>query len=241
MLRRRYLAATVLGVALLAVAPVSGVVAGRPTGISITPVSAAGMDVTFDVTLNTTGTSPIGTFGSPVGFIGDLWSFQYTLFSATVTNRYVHLNPRVDAVDFGDGAGTIDATTIPMVSAGPPGSFTGSFMHTYPAGGTYTATVGANRLAGPATAAAPATTGSLIVVPAGQGISFQRYLLPTYTVPSTITGMVTADYVFGIQNSIGVDVGGIVDVPVAGPLGLAALTLLIAVAAIWVFRRNTTV
>ncbi len=234
--RRTLITLVLIALALSVAAPSLGVVAGRPTGILITPVDVTGLDVTFDVTLNTTGTSPFGTIGSPIGFLGDLWSFQYTFLSATVTNRYVHINPRVDAVNFGDSAGTIAATTIPLVSAGPPGSFTGSFMHSYPSPGSYVATVGANRLSGPV--AGPATTGTLITVPAGQPITFQRFLLPTFTVPTTIATTTGVDFNFGVQNSTIVDVGSIVEVPVANPAGLAALTLFLAVAAFWVIRRN---
>lgn len=214
MSRLRAVAAGVAATVLLGLlsAPVSAVTAGRPTGVVISPSSSVGLDVTLDVTMNTTGTSPIGTIGSPVGFAGALWSFQYTFFGTTVTNRYVWQSPYdFEAVDFGDTTGTVTNTVLPLAAAGPPNSYAGSFMHSYPGPGTYTATTSTNRFIGFTSTVPAPTAGTFLSAGTATTIMFQVYYLPTFTTPFDVTANFVAPFVYGIRGSTDVTLGPFFD------------------------------
>jgi len=217
--------------------------AGRPTGVMVTVNDATGLTVDFDVSMTTTGTSPLGTIGSPVGFFGNLWSFQYTFFGSTVTNRYIWVNPSAPAMDFGD-SNTIADTVLPLVAVGPPSVYTGSFMHTYPTSGTYTVTAGVCRFIGPtATVSSPAPgAGNLVTVGTATTITFLRYLLPTFTVPTTIVANFITPYAVGITNQLPGD-GSVtvsqfaIDVPTVPTTGLVLLALALAAGGLFFLRR----
>jgi hypothetical protein len=201
----------------------------------ITVSSTNGTTVDFDITLTTTGTSPLGTIGSPVGFLGNLWSFQYSFFG-TVTNRYVAINPALPAIDYGDGS-TLDNTVLPMVAPGPPRVYQGSFMHTYPSQGSYTATAGVFRFIGPAATVTPPApgNGNLVTLGTATPIQFYRYLLPTFPTPTYLSGTFGTPYVIGMTNSATVQ--AFADIPAVQPIGLFLLAGLLAAGGLFLLRR----
>lgn len=240
----------VLVLALVAT-PIFGFTAGRPTGLRVTVDSIDATTFTADlsVTMTTTGTSPIGTIGSPVGFLGNRWSFQYTFFGTTVTNRYVWINPSAPAIDFGDGS-SVPSTTLTMVTPGPPNVYTGSFMHTYPGEGNYDLRVGACRIIGPTSAVTPpaAGYGNLATVGTATTVNFLLYYLPTFTSPNYISANFVSPFVIGITNGVGQTAGGgfggitiagpaVTDIPTANEVGLLLLALMLAAGGVVLMRR----
>lgn len=119
--------------------------ARRPTGIII---SNAGINLdtisaTVNVEVNTSTASYItSTVGSyTAGYTYYYGPFQFGMLGSQARSwsgwgYATVLNPDMNAVEWGHSTGTIDGTTVPLV-AGSPGSFRGSFTHTFPTYGQF--------------------------------------------------------------------------------------------------------
>jgi len=67
--------------------------------------------------------------------------FNYFYTTNHTTGRTI-FNPRLPAIDWGDG-NTITQTTLPLLSSGPPNVYRRSFSHSYASSGGYSVKVGA--------------------------------------------------------------------------------------------------
>lgn len=209
---------------------------GRPTGLSITLDSSSGPTLDFTIRMTTTGTDTnLGTIGSPIGFLGDFWSFQYTFFGTHVANRYRLLSPEINAIDFGDGS-TIGGTALSMVTPGPPNVFAGSFTHTYPATGSYqlTANVWRGNLGSTATVAAPSPGTPITIGPSTRYVR-QSSFPPSFTGPYTTSFYPSEAMVVGVSSTATVNLA--LDVPTLAEGALVVLALLLAMGGAWLLRR----
>lgn len=217
----------------------------RPVGIKISPtdIDPDTLSADINVTLNTYTGAYMTYYGSVVtfdyGYLGDRclsasgWGYPATL-----------VYPDINAVEWGDGAGTVDGTLIPMVT-GTPGTFRGSFSHTFPNEQTRTAKAATvNFFLGPNT---PNNT-YLNQVTAGRpyllqpGDTFQTYASywgTTYTwsvATQTYYGAPFTDSVaIGLYNTAPISFRG--GIPVLSTIGLLALAAILAGAGVIVLRR----
>lgn len=165
---------------------------GRPKGLrlTVTAIDPETATVDFDVTLRTD--SPF--IGDPTGMMGSY------LFTTWLNYTGYLKDPRIPAVELGDGE-VIDRALLPAVdSGGGLTTYRASFRHTYPEPGRYELRVGAASLAvGRADTYAPFSTGRAVTASAFSYSVYSPFLRQTTTFATTLTYPVVA----GITNSPG--------------------------------------
>ncbi|MCD4750496.1 MAG: hypothetical protein K8R59_14090 [Thermoanaerobaculales bacterium] len=230
--------------------------ARRPTGIRVatTSVNPQALTADVDVTVNTatgtfttvttTGTSPTYVYNYnshqfPFGMLGDQARSWSGWGYATL------LNPDINALEWGVGSGTVDGTTVPLI-AGNPGSFRGSFTHTFPDVGTYevqAATVSFWLFTDTPSNSylTQVTSGVPYLIP--PGATFQTYgtfwaASYIWTAPTqTYYGSpVTDSYAIGLVNSTTVVLQSAI--PTVTTIGLLILAVLLGLGGVFVLRRS---
>lgn len=223
----------------------ASVAAAQPTltGIRATQTGTDPLAVTADLDV-TVYTTP-APYGSPydTGFLGDQYSGTFTFFGYTYNFLFRILDPSVDAIRWGDGS-TVDRTTVPLVSAGSPRTFRGSFSHTYPAPGTYPVTVGAHGFMGYPDDGTydnpqlPPVTGNAIYD--NSAVSYYRISIegyPGYTTTGTTTFAYYSPIAVALTNSLDVEIPTVLEIPTASESGLLVLALSLLAAGVAFLRR----
>jgi hypothetical protein len=234
-----------VAVSLALSAPAAG--AGRPSGLRITvqSVDRISGEVDFDVTLFTDRPFP---HGAAQGLLGELAYTTFNGFTATV------LDPRVPALDYGDGQ-VLPALRLPRVG---PGTYRASFRHTYPGPGVYPLRAGAltciGLQAGPDCAPAGTPDGAPFAF--GQPVAADRVEFRVYTTWTNTTATFTYDYpqprVVGVTNTPGpfqphphpvtaglhIPEAHALEIPTISWTGLAALVALLSGCALALLRRG---
>lgn len=230
--------------------------ARRPVGLRISTgfVNPADLSAQINLTVNTeTGTfstvTTTGTYPSynynynthqfAFGMLGDQCRSWSGWGYATM------LNPTIPALDAGDGTGTIDGTTVPMV-AGTPGSFRGSFTHTFPDFGQYQVKGGTTSMwLFTATPNNPnltqLTAGTPYLIPPGANFTTTNTFWGTsyvWTAPSQTSygSPITDSYAIGVTNSTSVDLRQAI--PTLGIVGMLILAAVLGGLGVFILRRS---
>jgi len=230
--------------------------ARRPVGLRIstgfvnTPDIAADINITVNTetgtftTVTTTGTYPSYVYNYhshqfAFGMLGDQCRSWSGWGYATM------LNPTIPAADWGDSTGTLDGTTVPMI-AGSPGSFRGSFSHTFPDYGSYQVTAGTTSMwlftATPNnTHLTGLTAGVPYLIPPGATFTtVNTFWAATYVwnAPTqTNSGApITDSYAIGVTNSTVVHVREAV--PTLGIIGMLILATFLGGLGVFILRRS---
>ncbi len=235
---------------------VGSVYARRPVGLRISTGAVSTIDLTADInlTVNTeTGTfSTVTTTGSYPSYNYNYHTHQFAFGmlgdqcrSWSGWGYATMLNPTIPALDAGDGTGTINGTTVPMV-AGTPGSFRGSFTHTFPDFGDYQVTCGTTSFwlftATPNnTHLSQLTAGTPYLIPPGANFTTANtYWGTTYarTWPTqTSSGApITDSYAIGVTNSTSVKLREAI--PTLGILGMLILAAVLGGLGVFILRRS---
>lgn len=238
----------------------------RVTGISVTQTGASGpgnLTAEFDVDVNTISprgvwspSTPTTYYGRPApsyrGFMGDYYSVQtYGGFGTPARAIMTIVNPQINAIELGStGSVPLARTAVPAVTPGTPGAYRGSFMHTYPAAGSYNLRVGTMfnvNFTNATPAAQPITTGNPVVVQAGNPLSWTSVFkfygsTTTNTLAFTYTGNAAVNQTVGVTATAPMVVGGApppfaIDIPTATETGLIVLSLILAGAGVFFLRR----
>lgn len=193
---------------------------------SATSVNDGTGQVDLDVTINTYYT-PNTTIpdSTDMGFVQTYTSYSYTTFSFAAVKFYAFAN--FPAISWGDGDRQ-SFTSIPAVSAGPPGVYQGSFSHNYGSPGQKTIFVSTNESVGYATSSndnGPITTGN----PGARHtfISYSFGASSFYIYNITNTAQATVEFVYSDW----------VNVPTASEFGLGLLAVALAGAGLFLLRR----
>lgn len=206
--------------------------------ITVTDVNPTTGTVEFDITVVdddiTDGVA--STDSRPFDDIAIGTRFTYDRYTSVTYDQYVYEAVNVTlppAIDFGDGQ-TVPFARLPLVSdiTADPGTFRGSFSHTYTTPGNYTITAFVAAAYGVAlgdiTTGDPVSTGPATVTQANVAGTDQR----TENIDSTEA--------VGILNTAAVEVvlfSPVSEIPSLGRFGLLALGLALAAFGVVVLRR----
>ncbi len=230
---RKSLIFTAALLALLAVAVPQLQAQGRPSGLAVSQTGNTGNDVDLDVTLYTT--YPFAA--TPTGYLGNRFVTPTFFYVGTM------LNPTINAIDYGDSTGTISNTSVPLVAAGVPNTFRGSFTHTYPGPGAYPVTVGVASMLGYIDYATPYFTNPLLPVSTGNTVTTNVFSFSAYSpfAGTTVNLAFSVAYPFavGITNTTEAVVASepVIEVPTLSEIGLLLLVLVLGIAGVRFLRR----
>jgi len=237
---------------LIAQTAVGSVYARRPVGLRVSTngVDVINLSANIDITVNTetgifttvTGSSPSYVYNShefAFGMLGDQCRSWSGWGYATM------LNPTIPAAEFGDSTGTLNGTTVPMVAASP-GSFRGSFSHTFPDYGQYQVNVGTTSMwlftdTPSNTHLTQVTAGVPYLIPPGANFTTTNTYWGaayTWTAPTqTNSGApITASYAIGLTNSASVSLREAI--PTLGIVGMLILAGILGGLGVFILRRN---
>jgi hypothetical protein len=233
-----------LFVASLAAAPAAA--GGRPSGLKVTVHSVDNLtgEVDFDVTLYTDRRFP---HFPPQGLLGEHIYTTFNGYTATL------LHPWVPALDFGDG-NVIAGLKLPQVA---PGTYRGSFRHTYPGPGLYPLRAAAftciGLLAGDDCAPAGTPEGDPFAL--GEPILGSEVVFRAYTIWGWTTLTFTYQYpeakTIGVANTPGpyqpfprgagqglhIPEVSVLQIPTSSAWGLVLLALLLGASSLILLRR----
>lgn len=232
------------------------VYARRPVGLRISTgvVDTISLSADINLTVNTeTGTfSTVTTTGTYPSYNYNYNTHQFSFGMLGDQCRSwsgwgygTMLNPTIPAADWGHSSGTLNGTTVPMI-AGSPGSFRGSFSHTFPDFGQYQVTGGTTSMwlftATPSNPyLAQLTAGVPYLIPPGANFTTTNtYWGDSYvwTAPSqTYYGSpITDSYAIGVTNSTSVSLREAI--PTLGVIGMLILAGVLGGLGVFVLRRS---